>query len=120
MCFSIVHRDLFERASPSAVRGPVLVPPCMRHRPFRIAGDLHRPPARVFAPHRAAVVGSPGGLPFLSQPLGPTPFLPSILLFIRALRKVGFCPARPPLSQRWPGLPCKCGRARRPFSVLPF
>jgi hypothetical protein len=27
-------------------------PPCIRQRPFRIAGDWHRPPLRVFAPQR--------------------------------------------------------------------
>jgi hypothetical protein len=38
------------RSSPSEVRGPVLVPPCTRHRPFCIAGDLHDAPLRVRAP----------------------------------------------------------------------
>ena len=33
---SIFHRRA--RSSPSGVRGPVLFPPCIRHRPFRIAG----------------------------------------------------------------------------------
>ena len=39
------------RANPSAVRGPVLSPPCRRHRPFFIAGDRHGVPALVCAPH---------------------------------------------------------------------
>jgi hypothetical protein len=33
-----------------------------------MAGHRQGVPRRVFAPHRAARVGSPGGLPFLSQP----------------------------------------------------
>ena len=39
-------------SSPSEVRGPVLFPPCIRHRPFDIAGALHFAPLRVRAPHR--------------------------------------------------------------------
>ena len=41
-----------ERALPSGVRGPVLLPPCsaQRLRP-PMAGFWHAPPARVFAPH---------------------------------------------------------------------
>jgi len=41
-------------STPSTVRGPVLLPPCSRHRalPF-IAGDRHGVPLRVRAPHRA-------------------------------------------------------------------
>jgi hypothetical protein len=34
-CFQRERRDL---AKPSGVRGPVLAPPCIRHRPLRIAG----------------------------------------------------------------------------------
>ena len=40
------------RASPAAVLGPVLVPPCIRHRPLVIAGDWHGVPVRVCAPQR--------------------------------------------------------------------
>jgi hypothetical protein len=40
------------RASPSAVLGPVLLPPCIRHREFLIAGDRHGLPLRVRAPQR--------------------------------------------------------------------
>jgi hypothetical protein len=31
---------------------PVDLPPCIRQRPFRMAGDRQRPSLRVFAPHR--------------------------------------------------------------------
>jgi hypothetical protein len=34
-CFQRERRDL---AKPSGVRGPVLAPPCIRHRPLRMAG----------------------------------------------------------------------------------
>jgi hypothetical protein len=34
-CF---HDDRRERSKPSGVRGPVLLPPCSRQRPFGIAG----------------------------------------------------------------------------------
>ena len=40
------------RASPAAVRGPVELPPCIRQRPFGMAGDRQAVPARVVAPHR--------------------------------------------------------------------
>ena len=40
---------------PSGVRGPVLNPPCTRHRPFGIAGWQHGLPSRLrLAPHREA------------------------------------------------------------------
>ena len=45
------------------MRGPVLVPPCIRQRPFGIAGAMHADPLRVLAPHLWAVLKSPGGLP---------------------------------------------------------
>jgi hypothetical protein len=38
-------------------------------RPFRIAGQWHALPLRVFASQRGAFKKSPGGLPFLSHPL---------------------------------------------------
>ena len=42
-----------DRSSPSGVRGPVLLPPCSRQRPFAMAGALHvPPPLRRFAPQR--------------------------------------------------------------------
>ena len=50
------------------MRGPVLGPPCIRQRPFGMAGSSHGVPFRVLAPHFAAFERSPGGLPFLSQP----------------------------------------------------
>jgi hypothetical protein len=56
------------RSIPSAVLGPVLQPPCIRQRPFGIAGDWHGDPRRVFAPHRGALEKSPGGFPFFNQP----------------------------------------------------
>jgi hypothetical protein len=40
------------RASPSAVLGPVLLPPCIRQRPFGIAGCRHGCPLRIRAPQR--------------------------------------------------------------------
>jgi hypothetical protein len=56
------------RSIPSAVFGPVLSPPCNRHRPFGIAGHRHGVPRRFFAPQRAAFEKSPGGLAFLRVP----------------------------------------------------
>ena len=53
------------RARPSA-EGPVLAPPCMRQRPFFIAGARQGQPARVLAPQRGAAFGLPLGLPLRS------------------------------------------------------
>jgi len=69
----LVARPFFElacleRAKPAPVRGPVLAPPCIRQRPLRMAGPLHRVPFHVLAPHRGAVLGSPGRLPFFNHP----------------------------------------------------
>ncbi len=64
-CF---HREARIRSMPSGVRGPVLGPPCILHRPFDIAGPLHAMPFLVRAPHRGALSGLPGRLPFLSRP----------------------------------------------------
>jgi hypothetical protein len=64
-CF---HRARRLRARPVAVRGPVLVPPCIRQRPFAMAGPRQAVCLRVLAPQRGAFEGSPGGLPFLSHP----------------------------------------------------
>jgi hypothetical protein len=64
-CFQLARRI---RSMPSGVRGPVLVPPCIRQRPLRIAGPRHLPPCRVFAPQRGPEWKSPGGLPFFSHP----------------------------------------------------
>ena len=50
------------------MRGPVLVPPCIRQRPLCMAGPLHGAPLRVLAPHRGAVLGSPVELPFFNHP----------------------------------------------------
>lgn len=61
-------RDALMRSIPAAVRGPVLGPPCIRHRPLGMAGPLQGVPFRVRAPHGLALARSPGGLPFLSQP----------------------------------------------------
>src|SRR4030095_10309464 len=66
-CF---HCDLRLRSPPSVVFGPVDFPPWIRQRPFFIAGDLQGAPARVFAPHRGAVFGAPGGFPFFRPPRG--------------------------------------------------
>ena len=56
------------RSTPSAVLGPVLSPPCSRHRPFRMAGHWHGVPRRVLASHLGAREKSPGGFPCRSQP----------------------------------------------------
>ncbi len=57
-CFQRARRL---RASPSGVRGPVLMPPWSLHRPFRIAGPRHGLPVRLLrAPHRGTLERSPG------------------------------------------------------------
>ncbi len=43
---------LRQRSRPSGVRGPVLLPPCIRQRPFGIPGPKQGVPRRVLAPHR--------------------------------------------------------------------
>ena len=44
---------------PAAVRGPVLVPPWIRHLPLAIAGDLQGVPLRRFlAPQRGAALAA--------------------------------------------------------------
>src|ERR1700733_824902 len=60
---------LRDRANPSGVLGPVLGPPCIRQRPFGMAGARQESPSRVLAPHLGAELGSPDGLPFFNQPL---------------------------------------------------
>jgi hypothetical protein len=40
-------RAAMHRAMPSGVRGPVLHPPCSRHRPFAMAGFRHGMPVRL-------------------------------------------------------------------------
>lgn len=67
-CFQLLRRD---RSNPSGVFGPLLGPPCILQRPFAIAADLQGSPDLVRAPQRGAELGSPGGLPCRSQPLGP-------------------------------------------------
>ena len=67
----MVVRAAAMRMRPSA-QGPVLAPPCMRQRPFFIAGPLQGQPAWVFAPHRGAAFGLPRGLPLRSVPTGVT------------------------------------------------
>jgi hypothetical protein len=62
------------------VRGPVLLPPCNRQRPFGIAGARQLAPCRVFAPQRGAAFGSPGRLPFRSRPNRRVAWGPSIVL----------------------------------------
>ena len=56
------------RSIPAAVFGPVLSPPWSLQRPFAIAGHWQSVPRRVFAPHRAALVKSPGEFPFFNHP----------------------------------------------------
>lgn len=47
---------------PSAVFGPVLVPPWIRQRPLAIPGDWQGVPRRrVFAPHRGAALAALSG-----------------------------------------------------------
>jgi len=46
---SMFQRERRERASPSAVWGPVLAPPCMRHLPLLMAGERQGIPQRVLA-----------------------------------------------------------------------
>lgn len=49
-CF---HDEILHRASPSAVRAPVLPPPCILHRPLSIAAPRQLRPVRLHvAPHR--------------------------------------------------------------------
>ena len=48
------------RSMPSAVLAPVEQPPCMRHRPFGIAGDRQGVPLPfVLAPHLGALLDRP-------------------------------------------------------------
>ena len=47
-----IVRAFLIRSIPSAVRGPVDFPPCIRHLPFGIAGDRHGLPILVRAPQR--------------------------------------------------------------------
>ena len=47
-----IVRAALMRSSPSAVLGPVLLPPCILHLPFGIAGCRHGVSLRVCAPHR--------------------------------------------------------------------
>jgi hypothetical protein len=49
-CFQSARCDL---CNPATVFGPVLLPPCMRQRPFAIAGHRQGIPRLFFAPHRA-------------------------------------------------------------------
>jgi len=56
-----------QRASPSAVRGPVLAPPCILQRPFDIAGL--RQGWRVHlqqASHRGAILAAANGEEWVS------------------------------------------------------
>jgi hypothetical protein len=57
------------RRNPASVRAPVLAPPCIRHRPFAIAGARHAHPVRrAFAPQRGARLGAPRRLPLRNGP----------------------------------------------------
>ena len=105
-CF---HFAMRQRASPSAVRGPVLLPPCIRQRPFAIPGAAHRVPRRVFAPQRGAVLGSPAGFPFLSQPRRFAGGSSTVCLLTPGPPS----PAAPTPRPRRPGRLSVRGRARR-------
>ncbi len=63
-CLKLAFLD---RSSPSGVRGPVLLPPCMRQLPFCIAAARQSDPERVLAPHLGAFMGLPWILPFRSR-----------------------------------------------------
>jgi len=63
-----MRRAAAQRARPSAVRGPVLSPPCIRQRPFFMAGWRQDSPERVWAPQRRAARKSPSVAPFRSRP----------------------------------------------------
>ena len=48
VCVACVSRARLDRISPSAVLGPVDLPPCIRHTDFPFtAGDLHLEPLRL-------------------------------------------------------------------------
>jgi hypothetical protein len=107
-CF---HLAAAQRALPSGVRGPVLEPPCIRHRPLGIAGDRQGAPERVFvfAPQRGALSGFPGGLPYKSHPRpGNRPVWgPAVILRPSPSGHVAPFPGGPLPSQsrpRWPVL----------------
>jgi hypothetical protein len=85
-CFQFARRDL---ANPDAVRGPVLVPPCIRQRPLGIAGLLHDVPARVFAPQRGALLKSPTALSFFNQPRLPIEFTHITFVLVGGQRSHG-------------------------------
>jgi hypothetical protein len=76
-CFQLATRL---RSFPSGVRGPVLMPPCIRQRPFGIAGDWHRVRLRVSAPQR--------GLWCISVAVLCTGYLAHIPLTPRVLRSL--------------------------------
>ena len=52
--------DARMRSMPSAVRGPVLLPPCILHRPFFMAADRQGEPARVLRRIAGRCPNSPG------------------------------------------------------------
>jgi hypothetical protein len=54
-CFVFARRI---RSKPSAVLGPVLLPPCIWHRLFRMAGAWHGLPFRLRAPQRGTACAS--------------------------------------------------------------
>jgi hypothetical protein len=107
-CFQRARRD---RASPSGVRGPVLAPPCMRHRPFAIARAHRSCTGRLLAPAsyrrdlRQSGVGSasvhPRSLLFfplesglLVRRIGPDYTARDRAMFAAPALKHGFCEIR--------------------------
>jgi len=52
VCSPVRVRAARSRAKPSAVRGPVLAPPCIRQRPLGMEGARHGVPLRVRAPQK--------------------------------------------------------------------
>jgi hypothetical protein len=70
-CFRFARRHF---SNPSGVFGPVLAPPCIRHRVYAHAFSLHIAGARQGAPERALALqrgeadGSPEGFPLRSLP----------------------------------------------------
>ncbi len=65
----MLPQALFDRARPSAVRGPVLAHRASDtcRRPSQ--GTCRECPGRVLARHLGAESGLPGGFPFFNQPL---------------------------------------------------
>ena len=97
---------------PSGVLGPVLFPPCILHRPFFIAGDLHDEPLRVLATQRGALRKSPEGFPFFNLPLFISTYIILALFCMSTTAVHGVLPhvfilsAPSPLESTFPTMAC--------------